>query len=519
MINRSFVLLAFLAVPSLVAGCAGAEVDDVGATEEPLAISPVRPPGGPVVIKPIVGPTYAPPVTLPAYFDAGARTATTVSLGWYENVVNPHTQVWRQNYDIDENPIGSPTLIKTMNGLPVGPTSFVDSALTNDDHSAPQADRLNCYQVVETTGDCNASPGGPDCVRTSNACAYTRSAVPHQIGRIQLRIKVGSNSGNGAPSNDHIQVRLQSPTMPYATLPQPRNNSTWIDSTKTDFGAGSNITYDLKNTNISDLSDITMITVANPWSDDLCVSELELIADNTSVFSKSWGGTCAPTLNSNDSLNGKLVNVPFGELRRASSWTNFNPPNLALGISSTPKSFVGFRPAELVSYLDTAMGDALKNPAAGLGDDAGLVDGSQTYLTQLSLTRLRVTQNIVAKDEGWEGDVSAIVWYELAIHTDAATCGGMNSCIKIENVQSDSSFSGWSTFIPILGGLVQAVVDNAANGEIQNSINAMGASNLGVPAANTGFCFPSGLPGRIETPFSSLGFGAGSLTACFSTAF
>lgn len=262
------------------------------------------------------------------------------------------------------------------------------------------------------------------------------------------------------------------------------------------------------------LSDITMITIATPDGDDLCISEIELLADNTSAFSKSFGSGCAVTVHSDDALNGKVVNVPFGELRRSASWQNFHPPSVSP--NSTYASFGGFRGPEMISYLDAVMADQLKNPANKRGTDAGLIDGYPTTSTWINRHTLRVNQHIVAQDEGWNGDISADTTFDLVIHRNDGVCGSaMQSCIKVENVHASSSFSGWSSFIPVIGIGIAAVVDNVASGEIQNALAAMGATSIGAPPTGYDFCFVSGAPGVVETPFAGKGFGAGSMTLCF----
>ncbi|TRQ78189.1 hypothetical protein, partial [Salmonella enterica] len=138
------------------------------------------------------------------------------------------------------------------------------------DQSAPDADRKVCYLLKEKSGDCGPSLGGPSCISTGWECVYTRAVTPHPVGRVQLRIKMSSAATAAAPG-DRVEVRLQSPFLPYASLPRPRGNSTWIDSTASDFTAGFQHTYDLNLKEISDLSDITQITIATPDEDWLCI--------------------------------------------------------------------------------------------------------------------------------------------------------------------------------------------------------------------------------------------------------
>jgi len=143
--------LALLVLPSLMVGCAATDSDEVGTDESALAISPVRSTttsGGLTTIGPI-GPTVAPPVTLPSYFDTGHRTATEIGVGWYENAVNPHTQLWRQDFDLDENARveGSIAVPRhPLAGEDAGPT---DSADGSRHAGLPKANAF-AGQLVET---------------------------------------------------------------------------------------------------------------------------------------------------------------------------------------------------------------------------------------------------------------------------------------------------------------------------------------------------------------------------------
>lgn len=76
-----------------------------------------------------------------------------------------------------------------------------------------------------------------------------------------------------------------------------------------------------------------------------------------------------------------------------------------------------------------------------------------------------------------------------------------------------AGFSGWSSLIPLIGAGIQIAVNSEADGEMQKAMTSMGANALNDPPANFEYCFLTGQ--GVETPFSSQGFGAGSLTLCF----
>jgi hypothetical protein len=467
----------------------------------------------------VIGPAYAPEVSLPASFAVGHRTSNTVSMGWQEvgSPTNPQTRVYRQKYDLHGNPVGPSTLIKTFDYLPKGPASFVDSTANTIDGTGPDPDRLTCYQLVAASGDCSGySQGGPVCVTTPPACTYTQAVVPHKVGRLQLRIKVSSASTAAAPG-DRIQVRLQSPYYPYAPTPFPRGNSTWLDSTQRDFVSSSNITYDLKLSRISDLSDINQITIATPDDDWLCINEVELLADNTPVFFKSFGadGVGCQGVYKSDTLDiGEQLTIPFHELRQSPLWQNFNPPNLVPPQFSFSASFVGYRPNEMIQMLDSIWGDTLTNPSNGYGDDAGFIDTHWTTAFRVNSRRLHVQHHVIAKDFDSNGSIAASPSYDLVIH-DGPACAPKNWCVKVENIDPNTSSSGWWAIIPLVGSGIQAYMNNEAGGELQTAIAAMGGNSLNDPPPFMAYCFPGAFPADPKNSiFFNQGFGPGSLTLC-----
>jgi hypothetical protein len=321
-----------------------------------------------------------------------------------------------------------------------------------------------------------------------------------------------SSAATAAAPNDHVEVRLQSPFYPYASLPRPRGNSTWIDSTGSDFTSGFEHTYDLNLKEVSDLSDINQITIATTDEDWLCINELELLADNTTVFRKSFGADgvgCIGAWNSDDLLNGTVASIGFAELRRSADWQAFNPPNLTPFIA-TPHTFVGYRADELIAMLDSKWGHELRNPANDHGPGAGLRN-MPTTTQRIDIRRMRVRSHVIAQDWEGNGNVAADPEYDLVIHNDAS-CAPKEWCVSVEAIDGNSSSSGWWAIFPVLGSLIQAGINSSANGEIANALRAMGGSSVDAPPAGTEYCFPTEIGERSF--FLNLGFGTGSFTLC-----
>ena len=301
-------------------------------------------------------------------------------------------------------------------------------------------------------------------------------------------------------------------SIPTPRCPRPRGNSTWIDSTAPDFTAGFEHTYDLNLKEISDLSDITQITIATPDEDWLCINELELLVDNTRAFRKSFGADGVGCIGPGTAtlLDGTVASVSFAELRRSPEWQGFNPPNLTPFVSGSPHSFVGYRADELISMLDSKWGHELRNPANDHGDGARL-QGIPTTTQRINIRRLRVRSHVIAQDWEHNGNVAADPEYDLVIHNDAS-CAPKAWCLKVEAIEGNSSSSGWWAAFPILGAFIQMGINSAANGEIATALTAMGGNSLGAPPDGTEFCFPTEIGERSF--FLSQGFGTGSFTLC-----
>lgn len=479
-------------------------------------------------------------VFMPGYLGAQSHAPYTVHVGWYATGVNASTKVYRISHDAAGMPLPA-KLVKTVPNQPTGSQSFVDSAATSADGSAPAPDTKHCYRLVVGDASCTLTSGGSGCLTTpmNDMCAWGRAATPHSVGRVQLRLRVSSASSAEAVGA-HIQVNLQSPYLPYGPLPTPRGNNTWIDSTKVDFASGSNITYDLNTGNIRDLSDITQITVRNVDGNRLCINEVELLVDNTRAFQKSFGANgaaCQGSVESDESTatneDSETFSISHAELRASPDWIAFSPPNLvhpdALPLVG-PRTFGGLRKAEFISVLDAAFADRLRNPANGHGPGAGFLDGQHTTSTRINSRRLHFRQNVLAQNDGWwDGDTTAHPEFDLVIHNDDPdVCDGFygngqaKSCLKVENVDAHASYFGWNVIIlgTLGGGLPGAVgaqlyADHVANTMVEGSL-ADTLVDLSEVDSAANYCFPSAdFPTDIANfIFRGQGFENGGLTVC-----
>jgi hypothetical protein len=241
-----------------------------------------------------------------------------VSLVWRNNEprAGTTTTVWRQSTS-NSGQVGPWTKAMFFGApLPIGSQSAVDPfAMT---------DALNCYRL-------EVSIAGGRSADTPVMCAYTQNNVYAVVSRLQLALTVAKSAGAGIAANSGVipvEVRLQSKGPEISV---PNGNTSWLDTTIVDFRPGQTQTYDLDTGNITQLSDITEITIAVPGSDDLCISHLTLFVDRDAdpggpyriAFDKDFGSAC--TLGSNvaknsDAVSGYTISIPFNELRASSDW-------------------------------------------------------------------------------------------------------------------------------------------------------------------------------------------------------
>jgi len=359
---------------------------------------------GPGMIGPIgpIEPEIDTGVRQPLDFTIGGYTMTEVGMRWW-NTAAPQTQVWRS--------VNGATwsVIHVFGPLP--DNAYVDF---RDMQAGPNTE--NCYRISVSDGNSSSSS-----MRTPIRCAITRDGRNLSVHRLQLRLRIANVADAG--TDDSLEVRLQSPSwlVPTVTNWRPAGNSTWVDSTANDFERNTNRTYDLMLTNVSEVSDITQITLAKPGSDGLCVAGLELLSNGLPVHSRTYGdtaSTCAPVGGST------VLSVDFSELRSGPEWSLLG--NVI---------FSGFNGAALRSIIQAQFGHALH----GMGE---LRNGSAITTTRANEGRLNVFVPIRVYDVPVLGDVDSNVRFDLVL-----TPAGK---LSIENVDADSS-DVLGYFLPIVG--------------------------------------------------------------------
>lgn len=394
---------------------------------------------GPGEIGPIgpIGPEIDTGVYQPADFTIGGYTTTEVGMRWW-NRGAPQTEVFRSING------GAWSIINTFAPLPTN--AYIDY---RDLQAA--ANTENCYRVSVSDGTNPYSA-----LSTPVRCVITRDGRNLLVHRLQLRLRVANVANAG--TDDPLEVRLQSPSwlVPAVTNWRPAGNSTWVDSTANDFERNSNLTYDLMLTNVSEVSDVTQITLAKPGSDQLCVASLELLANGLLAFARTYGDTASSCAWMG---GGNVLSVDFPDLRNSTSWNQLGTV-----------TFSGFNGAAMRSIIQAQFGHALH----GMGE---LRNGSAITTTRANESRLNVFVPIRVYDVPVLGDVDSDVRFDLVLTTAGQ--------LSIENVDADSS-DVLGYFLPVVGWKIL----HETSQRIESTLGAMrpsgGASS---PIPGTHPCF------------------------------
>lgn len=199
-------------------------------------------------------------------------------------------------------------------------------------------------------------------------------------------------------------------------------------------------------TNISEMSDITMITLAKPGDDQMCVTGLELRVTGQMAIERNYGETSCAWVGGD-----QLLSVRFEELRSAPSWLS------VVDIIPT-----GIPAEDLRAMIMGQFGHFLH----GFGE---LRNGSALTTAFVNDRRLKVKVPIRVYDVPLLGNVSSDVRFDLAL---SDTANGTR--LSIENVDADSSdILGF--FLPIIGWKIMWETSQT----IEASLNGIRPSGIG----------------------------------------
>jgi hypothetical protein len=271
-----------------------------------------------------------PPLTIPSSFkieyrvlQSGAGPLSNVGLSWTD------TSQQDVSTTVERSTNGTTWTTRTTFSTPLaGPQTYADTGL--------QPDTKYCYRVT------SRGPKG-EFVQTSPRCVLTQTPGDPGVWRTELRVRVANVPDAG--TDRWVSVAL---TLPVNDL--PGGNWTGINYAIDDFEMGSDMTYDLSQTGITTLHDISRISLAiSHWDDAVCLRDLQLLVNGQVAFEKVWGnmpGTCRWLGGSNGPQS---LLIDKAALRAHPAFSGFVNPRSSLTIA----------PDELESRTESMIGSLL----------------------------------------------------------------------------------------------------------------------------------------------------------------
>ena len=375
--------------------------------------------------------TFGPPEA-PIPMRITNRTVSNLTVTWHNRTSMADANVLeRQEGDGPWVPVAS-------FGPLSGWTTHIDPGLLPDTRY--------CYRVRTSNAFGARITPQPD-----RACGYTRDGNDLSIWRLQLRIRVAdlSNAGTGDP----VRVRLNSPL----AVMSPSGNGTWLDYgpeysvvggnlvTVDDFARGREFTYDLNLQSLSELSDITMISLKKEGTNALGVAEIALLVNGVQVFHRFFGETAGTCLWIDEGDGHSPVYTVFhGELRAHPSWAAY--------IASPPFPSLTIPNAEIVSRIEGIIGDRIHGTQLQWGHFFG---PDWVQATRLNASTLHIDVDLEADVSGPNPEVD--LDFDLIF---AITCDDDRAILTIDtaNYDPDVYYSLFDDIITL--GIVEAFDDD-----------------------------------------------------------
>ena len=285
-----------------------------------------------------------PPINYPSSFKIAYRALqaspsllSNVGISWTDNSIQDVSTI------IERSPDG--TTWATRKSYPTaldGPQSWTDTDLPPDTKF--------CYRLT-TRG-----PNGQS-ITTSPLCALTQVRNDIGVWRTELRVRVANVPNAG--TDRWIAAAL---TFPVNNL--PGGNYTGINYAIDDFEAGSDMTYDLSQTGITALHDISRIYLGiSHWDDAVCLRDIELKVNGQVAFQKAWGNTASTCQWIGGSNGPQWILIDHAEMRANPTFANFTAPSAGLIVLKD----------ELASRIESLVGSMLfqRTDVAWRGVDSG----------------------------------------------------------------------------------------------------------------------------------------------------
>ena len=296
--------------------------------------------------QPFAPGTREPPTAVDS-MNIGDRQANALAVHWRDSSTSVVTS------QVLERSVGGGPFVAIAE-LPrssTGFSSWVDSGL--------QPDTIHTYRV-RTLNDHGYSLTLP----ANRAVGYTRNAGDLPVWRIQLYVRVADISDAGTDDRDFM-VALQSPHGNYG----PHGNRLWLDHAPRLIGTGwpplwqddlaraSEFTYDLSLDYVSQLADITEITMIKDGGDAVAIAEVALQVNGREVFRKHFGESASTCLWLGESAgHQRSFTIGHAELRASPGWQGYP--------GQKPDPPVRLENDEIVSRFEAIVGDSIHGTAA-----------------------------------------------------------------------------------------------------------------------------------------------------------
>jgi hypothetical protein len=378
--------------------------------------------------------------------------------------------LWRDGSSRDESNV----LLRQEEGGPWQPVATFGelTGLTSQTDVGLQADTLYCYRVQSEN-----EAGSVVTPMDSRACGYTRGEARLPVRRVQLRVRTADVSDAG--TDNPVLVRLTSPLASYS----PHGNQTWLDygprwtseGWRDDFARGRDFTYDLDTSHISDLSDITMLTILKEGTDAVAIAELALIVNDVEVFHRSFGESAATCLwIDEDPGYSPAYTITKAELRAHPLWQAY--------VASPPAPSFVIPNAEIVSRLEAMIGNLLHGQDVGWGEfhSPAWVEATYKDAERLSIDLDLEASVAVLADP--EVDLN----FDLRFSIMCDSAGQPTLHIVSENVDANVSFGFLTT---LLGSLLVTplgvwAIEEIIAKRIEDGLQPV-AKEIGLPTAGS----------------------------------
>ena len=227
-----------------------------------------------------------------------------------------------------------------------------------------RTDSLYCFQIRVFDSERT--------IPSAQRCAYTRDGRNIGVWRVQVRITTADVEDAG--TDDAVSIGLTALAPPSG----PAWGVTWMDYARDDFQRGSSNLYDLDFSAISEISEISRLTISKTGSNGLCIEALELRVNETTAYQQTFGDTSSTChWLDNDNGNERTLVVSHQQLRAHSAWQNFS--------FTSPVRYLGEDPddqqvallqleitkAELISRIEAHVGNAIHGEDAYWGEFHG----------------------------------------------------------------------------------------------------------------------------------------------------